>query len=236
MVKKGDPKVDRLVVRFLRSYDGLTQEAFGVAAGVDQGDVSRYELGHLAPPEESLRRMAAVADVPWPVVVSLRRMYAAVLSAVERAEPLPDLPCLEAVEQTVFDSVLLAMTPYLVEELMAEPDGPTAEEEAAEAEEIWSNLAAFPPERRWRLIELNPRPEGNVALAQRICAASAAAPTAEEALELAELALFAARRFHGDPERRAQAEGYCWSYMAKARRANGDLGGAEEALAQAREL
>jgi ABC-type nitrate/sulfonate/bicarbonate transport system substrate-binding protein len=53
-----------------------------------------------------------------------------------------------------------------------------------------------PPERRRRLIELSPRPEGNAALARTICQASArAAATAdvEEARELADLALFTAR-------------------------------------------
>src|SRR4029079_993131 len=64
MLKRGDPKVLRLVVKFLRSCADMTQEDFGRAARVAQGSVSEYELGHSAPPEESLRRMAAVAKTP----------------------------------------------------------------------------------------------------------------------------------------------------------------------------
>ena len=77
MAKKGNPKVLRLVVRFLRSLTGMTQADFGRAARVDQGNLSDYELGHTAPPEDALRRMAAVAEMPWPVVVQLHRFYAA---------------------------------------------------------------------------------------------------------------------------------------------------------------
>jgi transcriptional regulator with XRE-family HTH domain len=197
MVKQGDPEVDRLVVKFLRSrVPRLTQEDFGRAAGVDQGDVSRYELGHLAPPEETLRRMAAVVGVPWTVVVSLRRFYAAVLSAVARANPGSRPAGTAAIEQAILDSVLLAVTPYLVEEETAEPDLPSPEEALREADEIWKALESFPPDRRRRLIELSPRPAGNVALARRIdeASAQAAAHSAAEAAELADLALFTARQ------------------------------------------
>jgi transcriptional regulator with XRE-family HTH domain len=197
MVKQGNPEVDRLVVKFLRSrVPRLTQEEFGRAAGVDQGDVSRYELGHLAPPEETLRRMAAVVGVPWTVVVSLRRFYAAALSAVARANPGSRPAGTATIEQAILDSVLLAVTPYLLEEETAEPDLPSAEGALREADEIWKALEPFPPDRRRRLIELSPQPAGNAALARRICEASAqaAAHSAAEAAELADLALFTARQ------------------------------------------
>src|SRR5262249_10873224 len=90
--------------------------------------------------------------------------------------------------------------------------------------------------RRRRLIELSPRPEGNVALARRICEASATADSAAKAIELAELALFTAQKVPGDPAGRARAEGLCWGFVANARRRAGDLGGAEAAFDQAWEL
>jgi transcriptional regulator with XRE-family HTH domain len=202
-MKKGNPQIDRYLVKHLRSRAGMTQAEFGRAAGVDQRDVSVYELGHRAPPEESLRRMAAVAGLPWPVIASLRRLFAATQSAVVRVKSIPRLESTAAIEEAILDAVLLAVTPYLVEEMTAEPDLPSPEEERREADEIWAALENFPPERRRRLIELSPRPAGNAALARRICAASAqaAAHSAEEAADLADLALFTARRAPGGEAR-----------------------------------
>ena len=42
-----------LLVVFLRLSRGLTQKELGKAARVDQGDVSRYEMGKQIPPEEA---------------------------------------------------------------------------------------------------------------------------------------------------------------------------------------
>jgi len=151
----------------------------------------------VAAPEEALRRMAEVARVPWPVVVHLRRFYAAALRLVDRAGVLPPAGP-GSVEPTIFDVMLLAVTPYLVEQWTERPE---EEEEVREADEIWAALETFPPERRRRLIELSPRPAGNVALARRICEASARAVTKnriEEARELADLARFTA---HHTPRR-----------------------------------
>jgi transcriptional regulator with XRE-family HTH domain len=191
MLKRGDPKVLRLVVKFLRACANLTQEDFGRAARVTQGSVSEYELGHSAPPEESLRRMAVVAAIPWPVVVHLRRFYAAALSLAATAP----------IEQAILDSILLAVTPYLVEQWEERPSPDAARREA---EEIWEALKKFPPERRRRLIELSPSPEGNAALARTICEASAraVATDVEEAKELADLALFTARLVPGGEDQR----------------------------------
>src|SRR5947208_479804 len=108
MLKRGDPKVLRLVVKFLRACADLTQEAFGAAAGVTQGSISVYELGDFAPPEEALRRMAIVAGIPWPVVVHLRRFYAAALSLAARRSGGPGLAETAPIEQALLDSVLLA--------------------------------------------------------------------------------------------------------------------------------
>jgi tetratricopeptide (TPR) repeat protein len=231
MAKKGNPKVLRLVVRFLRSLTGMIQADFGRAARVDQGNLSDYELGHAASPEDALRRMAAVAGMPWPVVVQLRRFYTAALSLLGRAGAAGPLAEAEAapIEEVILDSVLLAVTPYLVETWVEEQT--TAEEELREADEIWQALETFPPARRRRLIELSPRPEGNVALARRICEASArkAADSIAEARELADLALFVARRVP-DEGRRKRAEGFCLAFLANVLRVATDFAAADAEL------
>jgi len=234
-MKRWDKAVSRLIVKFLRGRTGLKQKEFGKAARVDQADVSSYERGRLAPPEDSLRRMAQVAAVPWPVVMSLRRFYAAVLSLIERVDAGAALSGLAPIEQAILDVVLLAVSPYLVEE--AAPDPPSAEEELRRADEVWATLERFPPERRRRLIELSPRPAGNVALARRICEASAHAATdrVEEAKELADLALFTARQVP-DQDQRVQAEGFCWGFVANAGRVATEYDDADQAFAKVWEL
>jgi tetratricopeptide (TPR) repeat protein len=184
--------------------------------------------------------MAEVAGVPWPVVTSLRRFYAAVLSLIDRVDagavvsgtaPIEQAP----IEQAILDAVLLAVSPYRAEE--AVPDPPSVEEELREAGEVWAALERFPPERRRRLIELSPRPAGNLALARRICEASAraAADQVEEAKELADLALFTARQV---PEevRRVEAESFCWGFVANARRVATEYDAADEAFGKVWEL
>src|SRR3954447_22567183 len=85
----------RLVVDFLRRYADMTQVEFGKASRVDQSEVSKYEKGTKTPSEEALRRMAMAANVDWPIVVHLRRVYGAVLSSAARRidiqPPSPEL-------------------------------------------------------------------------------------------------------------------------------------------------
>jgi tetratricopeptide (TPR) repeat protein len=232
MVKKGDPKVLRLVVKFLRNWTGMTQDDFGRASRVDQGNLSQYELGRHPAPEESLHRMADAAGIPWPVVVNLRRFYAAALSLAGRAGAHVALAETAEIEQTILDAVLLAITPYLVERWT---ERPSAEEALREAEEIWAALETFLPDRRRRLIELSPRPEGNAALARTICEASAcaAADSVEEARELADLALFTALRVPGREGRRDRAVGFCRAFVANAERVATEFAAAEAELQEA---
>jgi transcriptional regulator with XRE-family HTH domain len=232
MLKRGDPKVLRLVVKFLRSYAGekITQEEFGQAAGLTQASLSKYELGEWAPPEETLRRMAEVAGVPWPVVVHLRRFYAAVLSLAARRRAKSKPADTAPIERAILDSVLLAVTPHLVEQWA---ERPSLDQALREAAEIWEALKKFPPERRRRLIELNPRPEGNAALARTLCEASARAAAAdvEEAKELAGLALFTAHLVPGGEAPRNRAVGFCLGFVSNAQRVATEFDTADSDLA-----
>ncbi|MEA2604410.1 MAG: helix-turn-helix protein [Acidobacteriota bacterium] len=186
MATRGDSSVLRLVVIFLRSQARMTQAQFGKESRVDQAQLSRYESGDVAPSEEVLRRMAKVARIDWPLVVHLRQLYSALLAAAARRNTTPTSGVLDL---TILEPVLLAVAPYLIE-IQAEPARPTPEEERREAEQIWKALEKYPIPFRRRLIELSPR-SGSWALAEQVCEASRKSATgnAEEALELAELAL-----------------------------------------------
>ena len=112
MADRWDPLVLKHVVRALRLRAGMKGKEFGKACRVDQSNVSRYELGKAAPPEDSLRRMAETAQVPWHLVVSMIRFYTALLSAADRgtAPASPAQP--PAVERATFDAVAQAVSPY----------------------------------------------------------------------------------------------------------------------------
>jgi transcriptional regulator with XRE-family HTH domain len=204
MAKRGDPKVLRHVVGFLRSEANMTQEQFGKASRVAQPDVSRYELGHAAAPEDVLRRMAKVARIDWPLVVHLIQAYTSILAAAARGSAPP---AAKALDITILEPVLLAVTPYLIKASTSELAPPSVEEERREAETIWTALAKHPAPFRRRLIEISPRC-GSWALAVRICEESVkrAAHRPDEALELAYLALSIAERFSGTESCRSEGD------------------------------
>jgi transcriptional regulator with XRE-family HTH domain len=118
MAMKGeDPEVLRLVVGFLRFFVDQTQSAFGEASGLSQKDVSRYEAGLQKPTEKNLRRMAAVAGVPWAVVGHLRRFYGAMLPMIRDGSGGSDAQAADdRLERVVLEPVLLALATYRAEE------------------------------------------------------------------------------------------------------------------------
>jgi transcriptional regulator with XRE-family HTH domain len=234
MPKKEAPGALAHVVIFLRARTGMTQTEFGRASRVNQADVSRYELGRIAPSEAVLRRMADVAGIGWPLVVSLRRFLGSFLAAAERWDQAPDGP---APDLAVPEPARLAAAPFLFEAARIGPASRSAEEERREAAEIWGRLERFPVSWRRRLIELSPR-SGSWALALQASKGSLrqAAQRPEEALELAELALSIAERVPGEESWRSRLLGFCWAHVANARRVANDPAGAAEAFVRARDL
>lgn len=59
----GEQEAARLVVGFLRSLRGWTQEEFGTAAGLDRGTIGRYESGKIRVSRKVLRQLATVAGI-----------------------------------------------------------------------------------------------------------------------------------------------------------------------------
>ena len=112
MGKRGDPRVLRLVVIFLRSHAQMTQAQFGKECRVDQAQVSRYENGREAPSEEILRRMAKVAGIHRSLVVNLRQFCSSFLASASRGDARS---AEKELSLTILEPVLLALLPYLVE-------------------------------------------------------------------------------------------------------------------------
>jgi len=233
--EEDDPKATRLLAIFLRSYADLKQTELGEVTGLGQGAISRYETGKDVPSPESLRRISEAVGIPWPVARDLRRCFsAAIRSATQRWEDQGiDAERLDA----LLKPALVAVFPYLVQELTTALETPSPEEQRREAEEIWTNLQIHPLSRRRRLLELAQGAYPDWALAERICEASLETAPGEpdRALELADLALFVAGTVQ-EEGLRSRVEGYCWAHLAHARRAAHDLAGAEEASARAWKL
>ena len=233
MAKRGDPSVLRHVVNFLRCETKMTQSEFGKASRVDQAEISRYELGHLAPSETALRRMAKVARIDWSLVVHLRRFYSSLLSTAAWRSTGVAGP----LDLTVLEPALQAASSYLIEDRAEEPTGISPDDERREAAEIWAALEKHPIPKRRRLIAISSR-SGSGALAVQGCEASLrlVAHKAEDALELADLALSIAERVPGDESWRSRLKGYCWAHIANARRVANDHEGADQGFARAWKL
>jgi transcriptional regulator with XRE-family HTH domain len=227
------PSSWRLLLIFLRSYAGLNQTELEKVSGIHQTMISRYESGKSEPSPETVRRVAAAVGVPWPVARDLGRCFSAVIRRTERRWEKQEID--PGLMEAILEPALMAVFPYLVEELTAVPEPPSPEEQRREAEAIWANLQDFPPSRRRRLIELAQGAYPGWALAERICEASfqTAGGAPEEALELADWALSIAAKMPGEAGWRSRVEGYCWAHLAYARRAANDAAGAEEASARA---
>ncbi len=189
------------------------------------------ELGKLAPSEEQLRRMAQVSGVEWSVVAHIREFYTLLIPSVGQGGISA-----RRFGLTSLEPVLLAVTPFLMD-THSEPKRPSPEDECREADEIWAALEQHPIPACRGLIGASPDC-GNWALAVRVCEASLkmAAHKAEEALELAELAVSIAERVPGEESWRSRLLGYCWAHVANARRVVSDLDGADQAFAQAWKL
>lgn len=120
---------------------------------MDQAEISRYELGYLAPSDEALRRLAKVARIDWLLVVHLRRFYSALLAWEARRSAAP---AGRPLDLAILEPALLAVTPYRIEPRTSALAGPSAEEESREAAKIWEALERHPIGFRRRLIELSP--------------------------------------------------------------------------------
>jgi transcriptional regulator with XRE-family HTH domain len=229
------PDVLRLVVLFLRNYARMSQVKLGQAARMRQSYLSDLERGDKIPSEEVLRRLAAAAGFPWPLVAQLRRFYAALLAAIPQGaafEKASDDPRSLALA----DSALLAVHAYLIEDV-AEVGSDLSEQ--LDAERTWAALAKQSRARRRRAIEISPRGSRSWALARHLCHESEreAANDAQEALDLADLALWIAERVEERGEEfRSRLRGYAWGHKGSALRAAGHLSQAAEAFARALQL
>lgn len=234
MANKDD---SRLAIILLRSLHGWDQKELAEAAQVAPSQVSVYETGGRAAPREFLEKISLAAGFPLYLLDPLLRFLRS-FQAAARMRSRADRVLGEGAAAEIMELVRLAVDTVLEPLTQVETDEarPDAQDRDLTAP-LWARLERYTTAQRRLLVEEGKEFQG-WALCERAAAESAAAVPADpaRALELAELALFIAERSPGEEAWRSRLQGYAWSHVSHARRACGDLPGAEEALALARTL
>jgi transcriptional regulator with XRE-family HTH domain len=244
MPLRDNPEDLTVVVAFLRLLRGWTQAELGEAAGLSASAISRYESGDIVPTHEALEEIAAAVGLPLRM---LRRVTAwvgaaraAVASAADPADP--DLLAEAVVSEfsaellDLFSSAagLLTDLPDLDADPWRQPAAPPRPEDREEAPALWEVLKRRAPSVQRVLVE-DSRRFRNWALCELLCAESRRAEGADQALELAELALRIAELVPGEESWRLRLQGYAWAHIGHARK-GASPPDAEEAFARAASL
>ena len=225
-----------------RAYERTQKEIAAVLGLKDGAQLSLFEKGHRPLSYEYLETIAASLEVPPEGVEALlfaHRLLWELRSSQEAGTGGPEASPLEptAEERSQMWRTAIAAGWTVAETLFAElarrRRAEKVERALAEAEKQWSHLQTC-----WRvegrdLVTVYPALR-TPALAARVCEASAraAARSFEEALELADFALFIAERVPGGEARRARAVGYGRSFRANALRVATEFGAADVELAE----
>ncbi len=227
-----------LAIILLRSLHGWDQKELAEAAQVAASQISVYEKGGRAVPREFLEKVAVAAGFPVFLLDPLLRFLRSFRAAAQ-GRSRADRVLAERAAAEIMELVRLAVDTVL-ESLMQEdeaggtrPDGRDREL----ASPLWARLERRTATERRLLVEEGKEYQ-SWALCERVAEESAATVQVDpgKALELAELALLIAERSPGEEAWRSRLQGYAWAHVSHARRACGDLSGAEESLARARKL
>ncbi|HYO11758.1 MAG TPA: helix-turn-helix domain-containing protein [Thermoanaerobaculia bacterium] len=228
-----------LTLLTLRLESGWTKEELATALGFASiRSITRIEAGEEEPTREYLGFLVAPLGHPPEAVDAL--LFAFGLARPPAlAEPVSPV-ALTPQERTRLHRAALTAGWTAAEEVLALLPRKAREEKIAaahrEAGELFEILQATPPGERRALIDTFPEYR-SWALAVRVCEASvkAAAHRVDEALELADLAVFIAERVPGE-RLRLRLQGWCQAHLANALRVGNDFDGADAAFDRAWEL
>jgi transcriptional regulator with XRE-family HTH domain len=205
----------------LMTLNGWSSSELAKAAGVSRSTIWRYQLGRLRLTREKLRHLAGVMGVPEftadEIFVSMRESLGGHGTAAAPA-PLSGSPPAGAVpppRPRMNDGAEERRTALILRTRF----------DLFDARVYQAFIREIPEYQSWALCEL-------------LCTDSfdMAYVDPQKALELADLALAVARVCPGDEPWRYRVLEYAWEHMANARRAAGDLAGAQEAFLISQEL
>jgi len=228
---------EALTLIYLRTERGWTQKELADALGfADEKQISRYERDERQWSRELLDTLVAPLGYSSEAVDALLFVYSLVASPPVE-EPASFVP-LTAAERSRIDRATLAagatLTAILRDELIRRKRREKKDAALREAGELVDVLKDADHQERRDLITVFPEFR-TWAVALKLCEASvkAAAHKAEDALELAELALFTAGKLRGEERCRWRLQAWCWGHLGNARRVATDFDGADIAFAQA---
>ena len=233
------PTASGLALTYLRSKFRWTKRRLAQALGMkDDLPLTRYERGDRDLSRPMLLSLLAPLPLKDPEGAADVLVFTHELIFPETPEEPASPLTLTAEERRSIDraamAVGLAAAKAIRADLIRRKRAEKAEAARREAEALWARLRKVPQQDRRDLIVILPELQ-TLPLAAQICEASerAAADKVKVALELADLALFIAERVPGGESLRSRAQGYCWAYVANARRVDNDFDGADEAFARA---
>jgi transcriptional regulator with XRE-family HTH domain len=211
MARRGDSQDLAATVTLLRALRGWSKKQLADASGVDKSQISRYELGRETPSARTLERLAAAAGLPSfllePMRSFIHRMREPTLG--ERPPGAGLTPATRPADETrgalgeALDRAVFQARTEL--QLHAERSSRTPAP-PLDPELLWEQLKPFSGAER-RFLVKNAREYQDPLLCERLCAESlqASATSAEQARELAELAVLVAE--HLPEPRRLDLEG-----------------------------
>jgi tetratricopeptide (TPR) repeat protein len=234
------PSLEGLTLLYLRSMRRWSQKELATHLGwADPKQISRYETGENPLRREQLDVCVAALGYPQEAVEAL--LFFGGLIRPEAPEEPASPVALTPEERGGLDRAALAAAWMVVDDLREEMGWEKRKQKAEaarrEAGKLWERMkAATRLERRDLVTALSEF--RSWALAERVCEASvrAAAHKPEEALDLANLALFIAGRVPGGEIWRSRVKGFCWAHIGNARRVTSNFVGADEAFVKARDL
>ncbi len=237
---KKSPSSQALALLYLRSKRDWSQRELADRLGwADEKQVSRYERGGRPLSRKTLETAAEVLGYPPEAVEAL--LFIGHWIEPEGLEEPPSPEPLSPGERRVIDRSCLTLAWSFLDDgrskLVREATRVKVETSRRKAQELWARLKPATRQDRREAVAALPEFQ-NWALAELVCHESekAAAHKVEIALELADLALYIAGRIPGEKLWRSRVEGYCWAYIANARRVANDFAGADKAFARAWEL
>jgi tetratricopeptide (TPR) repeat protein len=222
----------------LRRARGWTAQDLADATGVSTKMISVYEIGRKAPTRERVEKMVAAmgygVEAVDLVLLGLKEVSCAAEAPRSPVDPTPnELRRIKQFAAREGLAVVDLMEGHLVQLVRAR----RARQARREAARLWARLRSVSAAERRRLVEGSPKFH-TWALAERLCHESeeAASDRADRALELASLACRVAELMAGEQSWRSHLQGYCFAFLANARRVAGDLRGATEAFVRAWKL
>jgi tetratricopeptide (TPR) repeat protein len=229
---------EALTLIYLREESRWSQKELAAARGLTSyRPISRYETGENQLSQQELYLLAGLLGHSREAVDALLFTYSLIAaSPVEPASPVDPTPAeLRRIDRAVIaDGWTRAAD--LRGRLIVDKKRRKAKAARREAGVLWARLKTLSREGRREVVEDAPEFQ-TWALAERLCDESrrAAANDAQEALHLADLALWIAGRVEGD-EFRSRLRGFAWAHKGNALRVSGHLDKAAEAFDRAWEL